>query len=200
MSLNIKDEETHRLVRELAQLTGESQTTAVMIAVRERLDRLHAAGHPSLADRLLAIGRNTAPRLKEPFRSTEHGELLYDERGAPAMAQAIEEATQRQISAANWLEAAAVIDGSRDPVASRQFDDLIGVARILVAPVTEQQARIARAAYRDFGKGSGHPAGLNFGDCFAYALAKDTGEPLLFKGRDFARTDIVPALQLPDPA
>ena len=126
--------------------------------------------------------------------------ILRDEPEAPAMAQAIEEATQRQISAANWLEAAAVIDGSRDPVASRQFDDLIGVARILVAPVTEQQARIARAAYRDFGKGSGHPAGLNFGDCFAYALAKDTGEPLLFKGRDFARTDTVPALQLPDPA
>lgn len=126
--------------------------------------------------------------------------ILRDEPEAPAMAQAIEEATQRQISAANWLEAAAVIDGSRDPVASRQFDDLIGVARTLVAPVTEQQARIARAAYRDFGKGSGHPAGLNFGDCFAYALAKDTGEPLLFKGRDFARTDIVPALQPPDPA
>jgi ribonuclease VapC len=126
--------------------------------------------------------------------------ILRDEPEAPAMAQAIEEATQRQISAANWLEAAAVIDGSRDPVASRQFDDLIGVARILVAPVTEQQARIARAAYRDFGKGSGHPAGLNFGDCFAYALAKDTGEPLLFKGRDFARTDIVPALQPPHPA
>jgi antitoxin VapB len=83
MSLNIKDEETHRLARELAQLTGESQTTAVMIAIRERLDRLHAAGHPTLADRLLAIGRNTAPRLKEPFRSTEHGELLYDEHGLP---------------------------------------------------------------------------------------------------------------------
>jgi antitoxin VapB len=83
MSLNIKDEETHRLARELAQLTGESQTTAVMIAIRERLDRLHAAGHPSLADRLLAIGRNTAPHLKEPFRSAEHGELLYDEHGLP---------------------------------------------------------------------------------------------------------------------
>ncbi len=83
MSLNIKDEETHRLVRELAHLTGESQTRAVMIAVRERLDRLHAAGRPTLADRLLAIGRNTAPRLQEPFRSAEHGELLYDEHGLP---------------------------------------------------------------------------------------------------------------------
>ncbi len=126
--------------------------------------------------------------------------ILRDEPEAPLMAQAIEQATERLISAANWLEAAAVIDGSRDPVASRQFDDLIGVARILVAPVTEQQARIARAAYRDFGKGSGHPAGLNFGDCFAYALAKDAGEPLLFKGRDFTRTDVVPAMQSPDPA
>ncbi len=83
MSLNIKDEETHRLARELAQLTGESQTTAVTIAIRERLDRLHAAGRPSMADRLLAIGRNTAPRLQEPFRSAEHGELLYDDHGLP---------------------------------------------------------------------------------------------------------------------
>jgi antitoxin VapB len=83
MSLNIKDEETHQLVRELARLTGESQTTAVRNAIRERLDRLHAAEHPSVADHLLAIGRNTAPRLKEPFRSTEHGELLYDEHGLP---------------------------------------------------------------------------------------------------------------------
>jgi len=115
------------------------------------------------------------------------------------MARAIEEAAARQISAANWLEAAVVIDGSRDPVASRQFDELLSVARIVVAPVTEQQAQIARAAYRDFGKGSGHPAGLNFGDCFAYALAKNTGEPLLFKGQDFIHTDVIPALQVPDP-
>ncbi len=83
MSLNIKDEKTHQLVRELAQLTGESQTTAVMIAVRERLDRLHGAGRPTLAERLLTIGKDTAPRLQEPFRSTEHGDLLYDERGLP---------------------------------------------------------------------------------------------------------------------
>jgi antitoxin VapB len=83
VSLNIKDEETHRLVRELARLTGESQTTAVLIAIRERLDRLHAVERPSLAERLLAIGRDTAPRLAEPFRSAEHGELLYNERGLP---------------------------------------------------------------------------------------------------------------------
>ena len=61
---------------------------------------------------------------------------------------------------------------------------------IVIEPVTERQARIAREAYRDFGKGSGHPAQLNFGDCFAYALAKDKAEPLLFKGADFAHTDV----------
>jgi ribonuclease VapC len=64
----------------------------------------------------------------------------------------------------------------------------------LIEPVTEVQARVAREAYRDYGKGSGHPAKLNFGDCFAYTLARATGELLLFKGDDFIRTDIVPAL------
>lgn len=63
---------------------------------------------------------------------------------------------------------------------------------MVIEPVTEEQARIAREAYRDFGKGSGHPAQLNFGDCFAYALAKATGEALLFKGGDFTHTDIMP--------
>ena len=78
----------------------------------------------------------------------------------------------------------------RDPITSRRFDELVHEAQIVIEPVTEAQARIAREAYRDFGKGSGHRAKLNFGDCFAYALAKDTGEPLLFKGDDFAQTDI----------
>ena len=92
------------------------------------------------------------------------------------------------------LETALVIDGSRDPVASRRFDDLIQKAQIIIEPVTEVQARIAREAYRDFGKGSGHPAKLNFGDCFSYALARATGQPLLFRGDDFIHTDVVPAL------
>jgi ribonuclease VapC len=118
--------------------------------------------------------------------------ILRDEPEARFFAQAIENAARRRLSAANFLEAAAVIDGSRDPVASRRFDELIDAAAIAIEPVTEAQARIAREAYRDFGKGSGHPAQLNFGDCFAYALAKDTGEPLLFKGDDFVHTDITP--------
>ena len=83
MGLNIKNEETHRLAQELAMLTGESMTAAVTEAVRERLDRVRRERGVGLADRLLAIGKDCAARLKEPFRSTDHGELLYDERGLP---------------------------------------------------------------------------------------------------------------------
>jgi ribonuclease VapC len=125
--------------------------------------------------------------------------ILRDEPDAAAHALAIEEARVRRVSAANLLEAAIVIDGSRDPVASRRFDDLVREARLVVEPVTEEQARVAREAYRDYGKGSGHPAGLNFGDCFAYALARVTGEPLLFKGGDFVHTDVASALPRPVP-
>ena len=103
-------------------------------------------------------------------------------------------ASNRLVSAANYLEAAVVIDGSRDPIASRRFDDFVREAQLIVEPVTEAQARIARHAYQDFGRGSGHPARLNFGDCFAYALAKDRREPLLFKGNDFTHTDVSSAL------
>jgi ribonuclease VapC len=119
--------------------------------------------------------------------------ILRDEPEATACAKAIEAAASRRVSAANFVEAAIVIDGSRNPVASRRFDDLVREANLVIEPVTEDQARIAREAYRDFGKGSGHPARLNFGDCFAYALAKVTGEPLLFKGDDFGFTDIAAA-------
>jgi ribonuclease VapC len=117
--------------------------------------------------------------------------ILRAEPDAARFARALASSAQpKQISAANYLEAAIVIDGARDAIASRRLDDLIAKAGIVIAPVTAEHAVIARAAYRDFGKGSGHPAGLNFGDCFAYALAKATGETLLFKGDDFAQTDI----------
>jgi ribonuclease VapC len=119
--------------------------------------------------------------------------VLRAEEDAPRFARALAaKGEPKRLSAANFLEAAAVIDGARDAIASRRLDDLIARAGIGIEPVTEEQARIARAAYRDFGKGSGHPAGLNFGDCFAYALAKATGEALLFKGEDFSKTDILP--------
>ncbi len=120
--------------------------------------------------------------------------ILRDEPEAMFYARAIEAADARRVSAANFVEAALVIDASRDPVASRRFDDLCREAHLIIEAVTEAQARIAREAYRDFGRGSGHPAKLNFGDCFAYALAKVSGEPLLFKGDDFAHTDITAAL------
>ena len=120
--------------------------------------------------------------------------ILRDEPDALSFARAIAEATIRRVSAVNFVESAAVIDASHDPIATRRFDDLVKEANISVEPVTADQAQIARAAYRDFGKGSSHPAGLNFGDCFAYALAKTLAEPLLFKGSDFAHTDIVSTL------
>src|ERR1700685_1065690 len=116
--------------------------------------------------------------------------ILRFEAEASEFARIIERAAQPRISAVNYVETAAVIDGSRDPIASRRFDELIEAAQIAIEPVTEAQARIARQAYRDFGKTSGHPAKLNFGDCFSYALAKSKGEPLLFKGQDFSRTDV----------
>jgi ribonuclease VapC len=94
------------------------------------------------------------------------------------------------MSAGSYLEAAIVIDAWGDAILTRRLDQLIVEAGILIEPVTLEQARIGRAAYIDFGKGSRQPAQLNFGDCFAYALAKVTAEPLLFVGRDFSRTDL----------
>ena len=115
--------------------------------------------------------------------------VLRAEPEAPGFTKAILSTQQRRISAANYLEAAIVIDGGKDPIASRRFDEFFSVSRIAVESVTPRQAEIARQAYRDFGKGR-HKAGLNFGDCFAYALAKDMDEPLLFKGDDFLHTDV----------
>jgi ribonuclease VapC len=87
------------------------------------------------------------------------------------------------------VEAAVVVDSNRNPVLSRRFDDLLRDLEMVIEPVSLNQAHLAREAYRDFGKGR-HRAGLNFGDCFAYALAKDKGEALLFKGKDFRHTDV----------
>jgi ribonuclease VapC len=103
---------------------------------------------------------------------------------------ALEASPVNRISAATYLETAIVLDRARDPLVSRRLDEMLAEARVIIEPVTPAQARIARDAYRDFGKGSGHQAGLNFGDCFAYALARELGEPLLFKGDHFRHTDI----------
>lgn len=120
--------------------------------------------------------------------------ILLDEPDARRYATAIEDAPVRRMSAATFLEIAIVIDNRQRSHAGRRLDDAIRDSAITIEPVTEVQARIAREAYRDYGRGSGHPAGLNFGDCVAYALARDKGEPLLFKGDDFAHTDLRSAL------
>jgi ribonuclease VapC len=120
--------------------------------------------------------------------------ILRAEPGAAAMAETITSAGAPGISVVSYVEAAIVIDSSRDPIASRRFDDFFRESRIVIEPVTFRQAEIARQAYRDFGKGR-HRAGLNFGDCFAYALAKEKGESLLFKGDDFRHTDVEEALR-----
>jgi ribonuclease VapC len=118
--------------------------------------------------------------------------ILRDEADAAAIGEALERPEIRRMSAVSYVEAAVVVDSNRNPVLSRRLDDLLRDVQIAVEPVTLNQARIAREAYRDFGKGR-HRAGLNFGDSFAYALAKETGEPLLFKGDDFRHTDVEPA-------
>lgn len=107
---------------------------------------------------------------------------------------AIQSAQSVRISAGTYVELGAVVDARRDPLDSRALDDLLRALRIEVAPFTVEQASTARAAYRDFGRGSGHPARLNLGACFSYALARDTGEPLLYKGDGFVHTDVIAAL------
>lgn len=116
--------------------------------------------------------------------------ILKEEQEGERFLRALTREGTVRISAANYLEAAIVVDANRNPLLSRRFDDLIDRTGVVIEQVDRDQAEIARAAYRDFGKGSGHPAGLNFGDCFAYALARARREPLLFKGDDFAQTDV----------
>jgi ribonuclease VapC len=118
--------------------------------------------------------------------------ILKGEADAGALTRAIQGAQIRRISAASYVEAGIITDANRDPLLSRRLDDLLREGSIAIEPVTAKQAHIAREAYRDFGKGR-HRAGLNLGDCFAYALAKVMGEPLLFKGDDFCHTDVEPA-------
>lgn len=119
--------------------------------------------------------------------------ILFDEPDARRFAEAIVSADDRRISAATFVEVSIVVEAQTRGSGPSQLDALLRTAAIVVEPVTEEQARIARQAFVDFGKGR-HPAGLNFGDCFSYALAKAVGQSLLFKGADFARTDVESAV------
>jgi ribonuclease VapC len=100
----------------------------------------------------------------------------------------------RRMSVSNWLEATMVVDRRGNALAINRLENFMQRAKVELMPVSLAQATIARRAWQMFGRGV-HPARLNYGDCFAYALAKETSEPLLFKGNDFAQTDIEPALK-----
>lgn len=128
--------------------------------------------------------------------------ILLREEDAPRYVEALlaggAEAGPPRIAAANWVEAAMVAEGRGGPRAGRALDALMAEADVEVVPVTAETARLAREAWRVWGKGN-HPAKLNLGDCFAYALAQERSEPLLYKGDDFARTDVRSALDAPGP-
>ena len=115
--------------------------------------------------------------------------ILQDEPERPVFVRKLAQDPVRLISAANWLETAIVIDDRFGEAGARDLRLLLIEAAVEIVPVTAAQAELARAAYRRFGRGN-HTAKLNYGDCFAYALAQETGEPLLFKGNDFGQTDI----------
>jgi len=115
--------------------------------------------------------------------------ILFGEAEAEAFAEAIEATPVRFMSVASALEATIVIESELGAEGGRELDALLQTAGISIEPVTAEQLAAARHAFRNFGKGR-HPAALNFGDCFSYALSKATGEPLLFKGQDFAQTDV----------
>jgi ribonuclease VapC len=115
--------------------------------------------------------------------------ILFNEDDAEIYARAITRADSCRISAATFVETAIVVEAQTRNNGGRQLDAFIRRAGIAIEPVTEEQTHIARQAFIDFGKGR-HPAGLNYGDCFSYALSKATREPLLFKGKDFAKTDL----------
>jgi ribonuclease VapC len=116
--------------------------------------------------------------------------ILRGEAEADAFMLAIEHDPVRLMSAATLVEATIVIEGRRGESAVRDLDLLLHRAGFVTVPMTPEHAEIARQARRRFGTGR-HPAALNYGDCFAYALSKQYGEPLLFKGEDFSRTDVV---------
>lgn len=120
--------------------------------------------------------------------------IVREEPDAAVYARALAGEVVPRLSAATYVEAGIVADKDRDPVQMRLFDMLVTRNRMVIEPFTAEQAAVARQAYRDFGRRSGHPAKLNFGDCMSYALAKVRDEPLLFKGDDFGHTDVTPAV------
>lgn len=217
MSLNIKSQRTVALVRELAARTGTNQTAAVEDAVARRLseldreDRARAEARRAAAEQTLRdLDKLLSDDDKRLIR--RHEVDLYDDSGLPVIvdtsaivaivsgesgAQVLKEALERspnsRMSAPNYVELCAIMQRRDRPEISRLVDRLLDDYGIQVEAVDADQARVAAQAYRDYGRGSGHPARLNLGDTYSYALAQVTGEPLLFRGDDFTHTDIRPA-------
>jgi ribonuclease VapC len=123
--------------------------------------------------------------------------ILKQEPGWKIFARILDSSPGSFISASTYVELSIVVDRWKNPTLSSRVDELIEQFHIVIEPVTPEQARIARQAYRDYGKGSGHLARLNFGDCFSYALARTRREPILFKGDDFLHTDLRSAVPEP---
>lgn len=118
--------------------------------------------------------------------------IVLDEPEAEQMLRKIAEVPVRRISAGTWMELATVV-ARRHPAKAHVVEEFLTAGGVVVESVTPGHAALGKEGYRKYGRGTSHPARLNFGDCFAYALAKATGEPLLYKGDDFARTDVVAA-------
>lgn len=175
--LEHQDERVHGLVRELARRTGHSQTKVVEEALELLITHLDHTSE-SRRERVLELLGDFDQRMT----SADKRRLTTD--GTPSA----------RMSAANYLETAIAVDGRSDPVKSRRLDEVLGALGVDIVAVTPDQAHLARQACREFGKGSGHPAGPNFGDIIAYALATESGDCLLFKGDDFTQTDVRSAI------
>jgi ribonuclease VapC len=120
--------------------------------------------------------------------------VILNEADEARYLEAMIDAPALRMSAGNWLESTIAVDSLKKTAVTRRLEDLKAALRIEIVPVTEEAAEWGLIAHTAFGRGN-HPARLNYGDCFAYALAKQSKEPLLFKGNDFSQTDILPALK-----
>ena len=190
MALSLKDKETDRLAREVAALTGETLTDAIRIAERLERERLRRGQSARLADRLMEIGRHVALNVVDTSALVA---ILLGEPDADVFARTLAEAPVRLLSAVSRVELSFVIKDRKGETGRADVELLLRDGGFDIVSVTPQQAEIAVDAFRRFGRGR-HPARLNIGDCFAYALAIATDHSLLFKGDDFIHTDIRSAL------
>ena len=216
MALSIKSDEADRLARELAAETGETLTEAVETALRERLEREHARNAASMRARLARLAADAAAMRVADDRTPEEiigydarrpatlttqtrGTLVVDtsaavavilgEPGNEEIAAYLEDALARLMPTAIRVELGIVIEARLWPAGQDIVDRFLRDARIEIVPVDADLAARAMSGWRRYGKGR-HPAGLNFGDCFTYALAERTGYPVLCTGDDFAATDL----------